>query len=408
MRIGYLTNTYPATSSTFIRREIHALEDEGCVVKRYAVRQWSQNLVDQDDISEKDQTQYLLDGRKIQVVSGFFPEILRNPAGILRAAGTLLRLIRNKGGGLIHHAAYFLEAIRLKRLASADRVEHIHVHFSTNATAVALLCRHLGGPTFSFTAHGPDEFLDVAGNSLALKTRESQFVVAISNFCRVQIALAAGVEAWNKIHIVGCGIDTDEFALSSHPFAQDAPFVVIGRLCPQKAQVHIVRALADVVKTHPDVRIVMIGDGESRQDVEAEIARHALQDNITLLGWQDSATVRAHLSKARALLLPSFAEGLPVCIMESLSLGRPVISTYIAGIPELVDPECGWLIPAGAPDKIGEAICAALDTSAERLSEMGQEGRRRVIERHNVFANARRIRQLFHDVNHGTKHDTAT
>ena len=128
----------------------------------------------------------------------------------------------------------------------------------------------------------------------------------------------------------------------------------------------------------------MIGDGESRKDVEAAIARHGIQQNVELLGWKNNEEVRAILGKARALLLPSFAEGLPVAIMEAYALGRPVISTYIAGIPELVDEQCGWIIPAGSAEHIANAMQSALASSPNDLSARGAEGRRRVLESHDI------------------------
>lgn len=395
MRVGYFTNTYPATSSTFIRREINALEEQDVVVRRYAVRRWPQELVDDRDKAEQDQTQYLLSGQVANLLIGFFPEVVRNPSGVFRAVSGMVQLIKNQRGGLVRHVAYLLEAIRLKALARHDEIHHIHVHFSTNATAVALLCKRLGGPSYSFTAHGPDEFNDASGNSLSLKVQEAEAVVAISHYCRSQILLAAGNAAWDKIHVIGCGIDTDEFSLTPPSQDANAAFVVIGRLCPQKAQVLITRAVAQVAQTDPSVRVLMVGDGESRTEVEFEIGRLGLQDNISLLGWQSGAEVKDHLKNGRVLLLPSFAEGLPVGIMESLALGRPAISSFIAGIPELVDEKCGWLVPAGSVDHIAQAMLSALDTSTEDLAAMGLEGRRRVVERHNSTKNAHELYRLF-------------
>ncbi|NRB36660.1 MAG: glycosyltransferase, partial [Rhodobacteraceae bacterium] len=297
--------------------------------------------------------------------------------------------------GIVRHIAYLLEAISLRRMAKVDGINHIHTHFSTNATAVALLCERLGGPGYSFTAHGPTEFVDWGASSLAMKVDGARFVVAISHFCTVQLTLAAGMSAWDKIHIVGCGLDLEEFDISDAPFAADAPFVVVGRLCPEKAQVLIVEAVAKLAATHPEVRVELIGDGASRAEVEAAITRHGVADQITLLGWRDNKEVRARLGAARALLLPSFAEGLPVVIMEAFATGRPAISTYIAGIPELVDAQSGWIIPAGSSDAIAEAMRAAIDTPPERLAAMGREGRARVEARHDVKKNAARLADLF-------------
>ncbi|MEM0944219.1 MAG: glycosyltransferase, partial [Pseudomonadota bacterium] len=170
--------------------------------------------------------------------------------------------------------------------------------------------------------------------------------------------------------------------------------VCVGRLCPQKGQTLIPKAVARVAETHPALRVTLIGDGESRAEIEAEIATLGLADRITLLGWQSNAEVRAAISRARALMLPSFAEGLPIVLMEAFALGRPVLTTYIAGIPELVDQSCGWLIPASDEEALAEALADVMATPPERLAEMGRTGRARVEAAHDQHANAARLKDL--------------
>lgn len=394
-RIGYLMNTYPVTSGTFIRREIEALEALGLTVRRYAVRRWSEGLVDEGDRAEQARTSYLLSGRPLALVGAFLAELAVNPAGIARALGACLRLVRNAGGGPIRHAAYLLEAASLRRLAARDGIGHVHAHFSTNPAAVAMLAHLMGGPSYSFTAHGPDEFLDPQGSSLALKIEKAAFVVAISHFARSTLALAGGMESREKIHVVRCGIDLAEFPPDGAPFEGNSTLVCVGRLCPQKGQRLIPRAVAALTARHPDLRVVLIGDGESRDEIEDEIARAGLADRIELLGWRPNAEVRERIGRARALLLPSFAEGLPIVLMEALALGRPVVTTYIAGIPELVDRSCGWIVPAGSEDDLVAALDAVMRATPAELAALGREGRRRVEERHDLHAGAARLRSLF-------------
>lgn len=392
--IGYLMNIYPVTSATFIRREIRALEAGGFTVNRYAIRRWSDILVDPQDEEERARTRYLLSGKIVKLFTAFVSEIIINPIGMIKAMKTWAALLSTAKGGVIRHSAYLLEAVSLKRQMQQDKVAHLHAHFSTNTAAVALLAQRLGGPSYSFTAHGPDEFIDWGPSSLKMKVEGAHFVVAISNYCRAQLVLAAGQACWDKIHIVRCGVPINEFTEGGQPFDAAAPFVCVGRLCPQKAQVLIVHALAGVVETHPDIRVVMIGDGESRANIETAIAYYGLQKHIDLLGWQKNSKIREILGSARALLLPSLAEGLPVAIMEAHALGRPVISTYIAGIPELVDRSTGWIIPAGSVDDIGQALKQAMDATPKVLEVMGQVGKQRVLENHDIEKNAAHLGEL--------------
>lgn len=393
MRIGYLMNTYPVTSATFIRREIAALEALGVDIARFAIRPWGEALVESADKAEAARTHYLLAPGALRLLGVLLTDALRNPSGVVRALGAMRTMARAAGpGSLVRHIAYLLEAVHLKRASKG--CDHIHAHFTTNTAAVALLCRRLGGPGFSFTAHGPDEFDDPKASSLALKLAEARFAVAITQFARTRLALAGGPQVWDKLHVVHCGVDLDDLTPAPPP-PDNAPFVCVGRLCPQKAQVLLVQAMADLVQTHPDARLVLIGDGDTRPQIEALITRHSLQRAVELRGWADGAAVKAALSGARAMVLPSFAEGLPIVIMEAFALGRPVISTYIAGIPELVDREAGWLVPAGDVAALADTLRKCLETPPERLEVMGVTARKRVEERHDLRASAERLKALF-------------
>lgn len=393
MRIGYLMNTYPVTSATFIRREIAAVEALGVDVRRFAIRPWQEPLIEAADRAEAAKTHYLLTAGALRLVGYLLAELLRNPRGVLHALGATWAMARAAGpGAFVRHVAYLLEAVHLKRAAKG--CDHIHAHFTTNTAAVALLCHRLGGPGYSFTAHGPDEFDDPKASSLALKLAEARFAVAITQFARTRLALAGGAAIWGKLHIVHCGVDVSDLTPTPPPEG-DAPFVCIGRLCPQKAQVLLVQAMADVVKTHPKARLVLIGDGETRPEIEALIARHGLAHAVELRGWADGDAVKAALKASRAMVLPSFAEGLPIVIMEAFALGRPVISTYIAGIPELVDREAGWLVPAGDVAALADALRKCLETPMHRLEAMGENARARVEERHDLRDSARRLKALF-------------
>lgn len=393
MQIAYLMNTYPVTSATFIRREIAALEARGISVRRFAVRPWDDVLVDPADQVEKTRVTYLLAKGGARLVLGVLSELARNPRGMARAVSATWDMARAAGrGAVVRHVAYLLEAVNLKQ--QAHDCTHLHAHFSTNTAAVALICARLGGPGYSFTAHGPDEFFDMKATSLALKLAECRFAVAITEFARVQLALAGGMQVWPKLHVVRCGVDLDRLNPQPAP-APDAPFVCVGRLCDAKAQELIVQAFAPLCARYPTARVIMIGDGDTRPKVEAAIAAHGLQDRIELRGWADNAAVAAALAQSRALLLPSFAEGLPIVIMEAFALGRPVLTTYIAGIPELVDSECGWLVPAGDVGALTEAMARCLETAPADLAQMGAIGRARVEAAHDVRSSAAQLDALF-------------
>jgi glycosyltransferase involved in cell wall biosynthesis len=286
----------------------------------------------------------------------------------------------------VRHFAYLLQGAYLARRANADGVTHIHAHFASNAAAVAMLSRIMGGPEYSFTVHGPHDFFDAPLLSVGDKIGNARFVAAITNYCQSQLRLYAKAEDWPKIRIIPCGIFLDEFSKAPTVTSQD--FVCVGRLCPEKGQRALPAVMAQVAKSHPDAKVLLVGDGPDRSAIESEIARLGVEKNIELLGWRTGAEVAALMKQTRALILPTYAEGLPIVIMEALARSRPVITTYIAGIPELVDEACGWIYPAGDEDALLSAINEALEADAQKLERLGGEGRRRVTERHDQHRNA--------------------
>ena len=393
LKVAYLLNTYPVPSGTFIKREIAALERQGTPITRFAVRPWDGGeLVDADDRAEHEKTHYILKAGMPAILKATARVKLRRLGRWLKAsqvAGKLALRAQNPLKPFI----YLMEAAYLLEQTEAQGITHIHAHFGTNAAAVAMLCHLLGGPTYSFTVHGPDELHDAPFQAYDLKIGHAAFIAAITDFARAELLRIGGYEHADKIHVVPCGLDLRDFK-PTEAVTEKPHFVCVGRLCPQKAQRLIPEAIAPIAQEHPDLHIELVGDGEDRELIESEIARLGLQQHITLSGWADNSEVRAKISASRALLLPSFAEGLPIVIMESFALKRPVISTYIAGIPELLDSGCGWIVPAGSVPKLRRAIEDAIIASPKSMTEMGQEGRARIEARHDIEGSAKLLREL--------------
>lgn len=395
---AYLINQYPQPSHTFIRREIAALEAAGLTVLRFTLRESRGKLVDPADLAEHSRTRVILNLGAAKIAVAVLREMLANPRGILSAAGLCRRFSRSSNRGFIAHLAYLAEACVLKRWLAESSVSHLHAHFGTNSTAVAAICRELGGPPFSFTTHGPEEFDNPIGLSLGEKASRAAFVVTISAFGRSQLCRWCNPLIWPRVQVVRCGVD--EGFLESETTAKipsEPRFVCVGRLEPQKGQLVLLDAIAKIAKDMPqsNCRLTLIGDGSMRPQIEQRIKEFGLTEHVYLAGWMSGPQIREQILASRAMILPSFAEGLPVVLMESLALGRPVITTWIAGIPELVTPACGWLVPPGDVDTLAAAIQDAMTGEAERLEAMGEDGRRRVLENHNSVTEASKLLHLF-------------
>lgn len=397
MKIAYLVNQYPKVSHTFVRREIAALEELGIEVHRFSVRVTTE-LYNEIDIVERNKTTALLDIGYFGLLLIVAVTLLRHPRAWLKTMWQSIRLGYGSERGVLIHLAYLAEACRLARLLRQHGIDHVHAHFGTNSTTVVLLCRYLAGTTYSFTVHGPEEFDKPASISLGEKIVHAKFVVAISEFGRSQLYRWCGVEHWDKIHIVRCGLDRQFLKSSLTDVPSELRLVCIGRLCEQKGQLLLVKAAAQLKATGEAFKLVLVGDGEQRAEIEKLVEESQLEDRIEITGWTSGQRVKQELVASRALVLPSFAEGLPVVIMEAMALQRPVISTYIAGIPELVEPQqTGWLCPAGSLEALVEAMRDVLHREPDMLTKMGQAGRFRIVNQHSVTTEAKKLIKLFFD-----------
>ena len=397
LRVAYLINQYPKVSHSFIRREILALERQGVTVLRIAARGWGDPAPDPADAAERAHTRYLLQHGLVSLLPAAARLALTHPLRFFGAARLAFAMGRRSDRTLFHHLAYLVEACGLVEWLAAERIGHLHAHFGTNPAEVAMLTYVLGGPPYSFTVHGPEEFDKPEALGLGEKGRRAAFVVAISSFGRSQLYRWLPQAHWARVQVVHCGLEPafhEGFADTG--IAAPRRLVCVGRLCEQKGQLLLVQALHRVVERGVGVELVLAGDGEMRGEIEALVERLGLRACVRITGWIGSAQVRDELLAARALVLPSFAEGLPVVIMEAMALRRPVITTFVAGIPELViDGVTGWLVPAGDVESLARAIEACLEATPAELARMGEAGHLRVLARHDVDREAAKLAALF-------------
>ena len=402
VRLAYLCNTYPAVSHSFVRREIEAVERAGHEVVRFSLRPFHSDVKDPADLREAAITQAVLEQGWARLIGA---AICMASLHLLKTCSAIAAAYRLSGKGIgqkARHFIYLLEAAWLVRQLETMQVDHLHVHFGTNPTAVAAIARAWGGPPFSFTVHGPDEFDAPIELKMGEKVQRASFVAAISSYCRSQLMRWSPEKEWKKLKLVRCGLDSAFLDSNPSPVAPDSvEFVCVARLAQQKGLPLLIDACAVLRESGARFHLTIVGFGDMRDALQSEIRERDLEDCIALVGIKSSDEVHALLQQARAFVLPSFAEGLPVVLMEALALARPVITTSIAGIPELVDDQCGWLIPAGSKDELVEAMRAALETSPAELYSKGLIGRERVLRLHDIDDNASRLLEAIEDIREG-------
>ena len=379
MRIAYLINQYPKPSHTFIRREIQALERQGVEVQRISIRGWEIPLADKQDEIERERTRYVLKGGARSLLLAVLRVFVTHPVRLMRATVLAARLAFDRSERPFPiHLVYVAEACQILLWLRKAGVQHVHAHFGTNSAEVAMLTHVLGGPQWSMTVHGPAEFDRRPLLNLPEKIKRSKFVVAISSYGRSQLFRCVEHQLWSKIHVVHCGLEPAFYSAPAAGVADAQRIVCVGRLSEPKGQLLLLEAAKRLLDRGAVFDLVLAGDGEMRPDIEAMIAHHGLGARVHLTGWIGSDQVRDEILAARGLVLASFAEGLPVVIMEAMALRRPVIATYVAGIPELVTSgEHGWLIPAGDIEALVNALHELLEASENRLLEMGQAAQAR-------------------------------
>lgn len=396
MTIAYLVNQYPKVSHSFIRREIVGVEAMGIRVARFSIRSLESELVDEVDKLEQELTQVVLGIGKVGLLLALIRVAITRPVRFLSAFWLMLQVGRHSERGILRHFAYLAEACVLLRWFSDAGIAHVHAHFGTNSTTVAMLCHVLGGPPYSFTVHGPEEFDKVQTISLTEKINRAAFVVAVSSFGKSQLYRWCEREHWAKIHVVHCGVDKLFLKQPHVPIPDQPRLVCVGRLCEQKGQLLLIEAASRLATEGLPFKLVLVGDGPLRPQIETLIAQNGLQEHVEITGWASNSEVQQQILASRAMVLPSFAEGLPVVIMEALALERPVISTYVAGIPELVEPgTCGWLVPPGSVEALTAAMRTALLLPVEKLEQMGRLGAERVALEHDAEQEASKLAALF-------------
>jgi len=394
--VAYLTSLYARASDSFIRGEVARMRELGHTVHTFSVRRCGPGeLVDDDVRREHAATEFILEAGPVKLALALARAAVRTPGRALAALRLAARCGTPGLKGRLWPLAYLAEAAYLAGRLEAKGVRHLHNHIGEGSAAVAMLAGVLADLPWSQTIHGPGEFDRPTLLALDRKVHSAAFTVAISEYGRSQLYRWSDPADWPRVRVVHCGLDGTFLGREPVPAPAAGRLVCVGRLAEQKGQLLLVEAAGRLAAEGLDFELVLVGDGPLRGPIERLAARLGLGGRLRLAGWMGAEAVRGEVLAARALVLPSFAEGLPVVLMEALALGRPVISTYVAGIPELVVPGvCGWLVPPGSVDALADAMRSALAASPEELDRMGRAGAGRAARRHDGLTEASKLSEL--------------
>lgn len=405
-RVAYLVSHYPTLSHAFIEREVAALRDLGAEVQTWSVRpSRPQDQLSGNARAEAARTRTLLGRRPLEYLTAHVSAAIRAPGGWTRA----LRSAATAGPGgarsRLWQFFYLTEAAVLLADLRRAGLDHVHVHFANNGADVARLAVALAGTgprarrlSWTFSMHGPTEFADPVGHDLADKLRSAAAVACISEFCREELlALVDPHERAvirDRTALVRMGVDSDRYPPGGRArLGRRGPLhlLFVGRLVSEKGPELLVQAAAGLRGRGVDVQVSIVGEGPLGERLTADVARLGLGDHVHLLGARGQDDLPELYARADVFCLPSFAEGVPAVLMEAMSTELPVVTTRIAGIPELVqDRESGLLCEPGDVEGL-EAAIVELAASPELRLRMGQRGRERVLQEFGTHRNAERL-----------------
>ncbi|MBI3802128.1 MAG: glycosyltransferase family 4 protein [Deltaproteobacteria bacterium] len=398
LRLAYLVSQYPAISHTFILREVRYLRAEGFDIHLASINNPDRAAAQltQEEREEAQVTYYVKPAGLSGALKAHLSTLLARPLAYLHGLLFALRLGGFDLQGMVYGFFYFVEAVMIGQWMQEKELSHLHVHFATPASTVGLIGSKIFPFTFSLTVHGPDEFYEVTRYRLSEKITGASFLCCIGTYARSQLMKLSEVAEWEKFELTPLGVDLAVF--TPQPFRpHPAPFTIlcVGRLVPAKGQHILLAAVERLVKAGRQVRLCLVGDGPDRARLEEKVRVQGLEPYVTFAGAVNQDRIRALYAEADVFALASFAEGIPVVLMEAMAMSIPCVTTYITGIPELIrDGIDGLLVPPADAAALADAIVRLMDDPALR-QRLGEAGRRRVQDKYDLNRNTAALAALF-------------
>jgi glycosyltransferase involved in cell wall biosynthesis len=335
--LAYLVSAYPAISHTFILREVRQLRALGHRIVTASINRPDRapGQMEAHERAEAEATYVVKQHGVAGALAALWFWGLHAPLALLATLRFGLRL-RSGGKAGWSGLAYAVEAAMVARWMRREGARHLHVHFGNAGASVGVLVKRLTACHLSYTIHGPDEFDEVQGQHLALKMREADAVVCISQFARGQLMRITDPAHWGKFRVCRLGVEPEQFRFALRQPGPLAELLCVGRLTPAKGQILLVQALAQLRDAAVPFHLTLVGAGPDRGRIEREVTACGLERHVTLTGALTQDQVRQHFARADIFVLPSLAEGIPVVLMEAMSCGVPCVTTPVNGIPELV------------------------------------------------------------------------
>lgn len=398
IRMAYLVSRYPQISMTFILREVRTLRTLGFDIRTASINR-PDHRPEQLTAAEREevaQTYYIKPDGITGALKAHLYTLFTRPISYLRGFWFALRLGQLDLKKILYGCFYFIEAIMVGQWMRRQQCSHLHIHLGTSGATVGLIIKQTFPITYSLTIHGPADFYDIPGYYLTQKILQAHFICCISYFTRSQLMTWSPPHCWQKLEVSRLGVAPNQF--TPRPFRQQPnPFEIlcVGRLVPEKGQFILIQSVIRILAQKHQLRLRIVGDGSERQTLEEEVKKQGVTEQIIFEGAVNQDQILEFYNSADIFVLASFAEGLPIVLMEAMSMEIPCITTNITGIPELITHgKEGLLVPASDIDALTEAILLLINDSKLR-HQIGQAGRQRILEFYDLQNNVNKLAEIF-------------
>ncbi|MCB9883546.1 MAG: glycosyltransferase [Planctomycetes bacterium] len=398
MRMAYLVSRYPAISHTFILREIRELRRRGFEIRTASINDPDRTpeKLAEEERDECKRTYYIKRSGWLGALRAHVPTFLTRPLAYLKGLAYALLLYRGDVRKMTLSFAYFVEAVMLGRWMRRGGETHLHVHFATPACTVGMIAARIFGIRYSFTVHGPDEFYDVTDYRLREKIDQAEFICCIGRYARSQILKIASPTTWPKLEVSPLGVDPAVFRPGPTRAEITTPEILcVGRLVSAKGQDVLVRAAERLANAGTAFHVTFVGVGPDEDALKRCVLERRLEPYVTFAGGVNQDAIRTYYERADVFCLPSFAEGIPVVLMEAMAMEIPCVTTNITGIPELIRHDVdGLLVMPSDDEELATQLGRLLGDQSLR-ERLGRAGRRRVLERYDLHRNVERLANIF-------------
>jgi len=395
MRFAYLISRYPAANHTFILREITVLRDLGFDLLTASISSPDRPHEAMTPIERDEQarTFYVKAIGSFSALRENVAELLGRPRRYIQGLLFALSLSHWQPRCIVPYIFYFAEAVIVGRWMRREELSLLHTHFSST---VALIANRMFPIEISMTIHGPGEFDEPFCFNLKEKVAAASLIVAISNYGKSQLMKISNPAYWKKLEVVYLGIEGAVFS-PQPPRSAPEPFEVIcvGRLAPVKGHEVLIEAIALLIGRGKDIRLRLVGDGPERSALEKKVRALGLTGHVLFEGWKNQTELIELYKNSDAFALASFAEGVPVVLMEAMSMQIPCIATRITGIPELItDGVDGLLVSPGSSDELAEALMRLMNDLPLR-ERLARCGRATVTRKYDLRRNTEQLADVF-------------